>query len=420
MQPIRNRAYTLLRSSERFMKTDMIYLFKGSFWLVTSHIILALSALILASSFSRILPKEIYGNYKYIITLGSLASALSLSGIGSGVIRSVARGFDGIVRKAFRLSLLWSIGGVLAALSASVFYFLRGNTVLGYSLAIVSIGVPILNAALLYASYLTGKRLFKLQAQYAIVTAIVPTVLLIGVGYMFSTNVPLLILTYFIGHTGTAYILYRRTIRRIPATAAIDENDVRFGKHASFMNILTSIAAHIDKVFLFQIIGGEVVALYTFASAFPEQLRGVFKIINSLTHAKLSAKNLAETKRSVYHKTLFLGFFIALVVALYFFAAPFLFAVLFPNYMEIVPLSQLIAVALIASSLGVLPLQALTANGRHKELYMYNSIAPTVRIALLACGALTYGMWGVAIAHIASKTFSTICVHTLYMRATRS
>lgn len=404
---MRNFVYRLLRSSERITKTDMVYLAKGGFWLGLSHVALAASALLLAVVFARVLPKEIYGNYKYILSIGSLVGALTLSGIGTAITRSVARGFEGIVKKGIRMYLVWSIGAVLITLAAALYYFINGNTVLASSLAIVSIGVPLLNAGLLFNPFVTGRKQFRLHAQYSIVSALVPTALLIVVATLYSTNVPLLVLTYFIAHAGTAYVLLRYTIKRLKPNDKVDEADVTYGKHVSVMNILTAVAAHIDKVLLFQLLGAVEVAVYTFATALPAQLRGLFKIVNNLIFPKLSENQRSRSFGNIFYKTILFTIVIGMLVTLYILFAKPIFELLFPAYVESVVYSQVVALALIGAALGVLPLQALHAHRSSKKLYLYHTVASLFEIGLMVILIFIYGIWGAVWARIASRVFNT-------------
>ena len=66
---MRNILYKWLRRSEQVTKTDMFYLAGGGYWLGLSQVIQLIASFVLALVFARVLPKEIYGNYQYIICL---------------------------------------------------------------------------------------------------------------------------------------------------------------------------------------------------------------------------------------------------------------------------------------------------------------------------------------------------------------
>ena len=81
MEKIKIKAYNLLRWSEKWTKTDMIYLARGGFWLTLGQVISSLSAFLLAIAFANLLPKETYGEYKYILSIASILAIPTLTGM---------------------------------------------------------------------------------------------------------------------------------------------------------------------------------------------------------------------------------------------------------------------------------------------------------------------------------------------------
>ena len=62
----KNSVYTFLRKTEKYTKTDMVYLASGGFWLSIKTALSILIALSLSIAFANLLPKETFGEYKYI------------------------------------------------------------------------------------------------------------------------------------------------------------------------------------------------------------------------------------------------------------------------------------------------------------------------------------------------------------------
>ncbi len=412
--------YKSLRSLEKITKTDMVYLAKGGSWLGSSQVVMAILTLALAVVFARVLSKEIYGNYQYVLSLANILTALFLTGMGLAIVRSVARGFEGTFSRSLRLYAKWSLMGSAVALLAALYYFINDNTALAYSLAIVSIGAPVFNTSLLARNFLNGLRQFKLSAWHTIIIHLIPTVMLIVVGTLFSHSVPLLILAYFVGYAGTTYLLLRRTLRLFPPNEKIDEADITYGKHISIMNSFTHISTHIDKVLIFQFLGAVPVAIYVFAIALPHQIRRFHKIIGSLILPKLSANIESRSLKNIFHKTVLLVIMTAVIVGVYILSAPFLFTVLFPAYAEATIYSQVFALSLIVSAVGFLPLKALKAARAQKQLYIYHAVVPPVRIFLLIILTVLYGIWGAIFAQIISLTFDALILVTLFYLHNRS
>ena len=98
MRNIRYKVKELLLRSEKYTKTDMLYLARGGFWLTLGQGLGIIAGLLLVIGFANLLPKEVYGNYKFILSLGGIIGAFTLTGMSIAVTQAVARGFEGNFR----------------------------------------------------------------------------------------------------------------------------------------------------------------------------------------------------------------------------------------------------------------------------------------------------------------------------------
>ena len=115
MDSIKTKLLSILKKSEKYTKTDMTYMAKGGFWLTFAQVISSISSLLLTLAFASMVTKEVYGTYKYIFSLFALLSIPTLSGMGTAITQSVARGFEGSVIPAFKEKIKWGALGVLQA-----------------------------------------------------------------------------------------------------------------------------------------------------------------------------------------------------------------------------------------------------------------------------------------------------------------
>ena len=82
----------LLRRTEKITKTDMVYLSKGSFWLLLNQGLGSLLGFITAVALANLLPKEEYGIYKYLLSIAALCSIATMPGFSSAVVQAVGAG----------------------------------------------------------------------------------------------------------------------------------------------------------------------------------------------------------------------------------------------------------------------------------------------------------------------------------------
>jgi O-antigen/teichoic acid export membrane protein len=107
MGKLKAKLYTLLKKSEKYTKTDMIYLAKGGTWLGIGQAFSLCITLLLSVLFANLISPESYGIYKYILSIAALLALPTLSGMDSAITRTVAQGFDGTIYEALKQKMLY-------------------------------------------------------------------------------------------------------------------------------------------------------------------------------------------------------------------------------------------------------------------------------------------------------------------------
>lgn len=406
MQYVKNKVYNTLKLSEKFFRTDMIYLAKGGFWLSFGQAGASLLSFLLAIAFAHFLSQNEYGIYKYIMSLASIAWALSLSGIGTSIIQSVAQGLEGSLKDGFKESLKWSIFTVLSSLAIGIYYFTKGNLTLFYALIIVALFSPLLNSSALYISYLTGKQNFKKSTLYWLYVNIFSTITLL-ITVIFTQKALVLVFAYFISNTIGNTFFYLYTLKKYQPNNNTEPHTLSYGKHLSAMNIIDAIAQQIDKILIFQLLGSAPLAIYSFALALPEQIRGLLKGIARLALPKFSTQSIKDLQKNIPKKSITFSLGVILIIIVYIIAAPFLYKFIFPQYIDAVKYSQVLSITMLGI-ITTLPQTALQAKRHTKELYIGNMSSNIFQIIANIVLISQYGLWGIVMARIVSKAFNII------------
>jgi O-antigen/teichoic acid export membrane protein len=405
MQPRDNWIHQQLRRSESFFKTDMVYLAKGGFWLTLAQVVTAASSLLLAIGFAHFLSKESYGTYKYVMSVGGILAAFSMTGLNTVVTKATARNKDGTLAFAFRKNLEWGLLTLTLFIGTAVYYFIHGNTLLAVSLLIIGIITPLLGSAALSEALLIGKKDFKnssLTSGFALVT----TNLITLAATILTGSVVVLVSVYMISSLLLEIAVYIYATRKYPPqNSEVDSDTSSYGAHLSVIGILNVFVDKIDSVLTFHFLGPAELAIYSFAVAIPEQLKGVAKNASSLALPKFSESDPDAVRNSVYRKMLIMGLVISLFILLYVVFAPFLFQIFFPQYKEkSLFLSQIYAMSLIAA-INILPVTYLQAIAAKKELYLYNYLSGVLQIVLITAGVIWYGLLGLIVGLSLSRLF---------------
>jgi O-antigen/teichoic acid export membrane protein len=345
--PMKEKIHSFLRYLERFTKTDMVYIAKGSFWLSIGQGVAIISTFALSVVLAHVLSQEVYGNYKFILSLAGIIGGLSLSGLGTAVTQAVARGSDGTLHLAVRTQLLWGIIVALAGLGTAGYYFLNENYLIATSLILVAIALPVTNSTGLYGAFLSGKKDFKRSTLYWVIGQLITTAVIILLA-VWTRNVLALVAGFYIVNLFMSIFFYRKTLSIYhPSHDSADKEMIRHGNHLSAMGFIGTIANQLDKVFVFHYAGAAPLAVYAFANAIPEQIRAFLKNIFNIGTPKLALLDKAALRKSITDKVWRLTLITILVVIVYFFAAPFIYKIFFPKYMESVVYSQIYMVGMI-------------------------------------------------------------------------
>lgn len=405
---------SVILTSQRYTKTDMLYAARGGFWLVGSSVFGATVAFLVAVILGNALPREGYGVYKYVLAVMGLLGAFSLTGIGEALTRAYAEGKKGLLKPAFVKTLLWHLPAVLIALGASAYYHLKGNPFLSISMLAVALFSPLMAAFSTYNPYLFGKKLFRKQAIFNTARLVLPSLALVLV-VLFTKDPSRLVIAFLFVQTLTLAVLFWATRRSIPKAETPDSVApvITYAKHLSVMAILGSVAQHADKILIFHFLGSAETAIFAFAIAMPEMLRGFIKHLYTLALPKFTENDPERSLNAMGRKIVIITASLLLVAAIYAAAAPLIYRFIFPQYLASIPYSQVLALTIVFTGLGILPSAWLTSQAKVKKKYAIASFSPLLRLVLMLALVVPLGIWGIVIAIVVSKGLSSILTLTL-------
>jgi O-antigen/teichoic acid export membrane protein len=398
MQKLKDSAYRFLRWTEKYTKTDMVYLTHGGFWLTASHVLTVLANFFISVEFGLYFPKSSYGDYRYVLSIFAILSAFSLTGLSTAIVQAVARGFDNSLRQGFRLSFRWSAFMTIGGLIGSGYYFWHANVFLGSSLLIIAIISPFLNSWGLFASFISGKKDFKRLAIYNFIDNIIPAFCVLGTIFV-THNVLILVGVYFLSNTILGFFLYQRTLHIYKPNALVDHTLESYSKKLSLLNIIGIVTANIDKVIVYSYLGAVELAVYGIATAFPDQIRNILKNLNTLMVPKFTERSALGQDLALFRKIMQLAILVFALTIVYITVAPYLYAIFFPKYPESVFFSRVLALSII-SALGMIPSSLFIAKKKSRELTNVSMVGSIFQIIVLIPTAKMWGLLGVCIARV--------------------
>lgn len=416
MDYLKDKTIRTLTWLGKYTKIDMLYLAKGSFWGSISQISTALMALGLAMAFARLVPKEVYGQYKYILSIISLLSTLSLTGLNMAVLQSVSSGYEGTIKYAFWQNIRWSALFFLAAGIISIYYFLHNQFTLGISMLIAGCLWPFFTSTNLYSSLLIAKKDFKrVTIYFDLIGNIVPYLAIFGT--MFVTQNPVwFVAVYIISNTVIGLILYARITTIYKPNTKVDPGVLGYSKHLSAIGILNTIADNMDQILVFHYVGAAQLAVYNFATAIPDQIKGPVKNLLNLLLPKFTERTDKEIHATMNNKFLLLFLACLIIVVGYIITAPFIYKIFFPQYLDSVIYSQIFSLSILSFA-GTPSYIYLSARKKVRELYIANTIGSILQIIVVFVGIYMWGLIGLVVARVLMRIISSIIGIVLYRQS---
>jgi O-antigen/teichoic acid export membrane protein len=398
---IKNLIYQLLLKAQKFTGTDNIYLAKYGFYLTLGNFITMATTLLLSIAFARFLPKEIYGQYRYILSIAALLAITSLQGMNAAIVRGVARNFEGTVKQGFKTKLKYSLIGSLISLGLGIYFLIQGNFTFSLSFLMIALFLPLTENGEIYQSYLDGKKIFDQRVKYATISRVFSVITLIAT-LLLTKNLVILILIYFLSRAVFINYFFYRTLKKYPPNQNQDKQTISFGKHLSLVSIISIISQNLDKILLFHFLGPAKLAIYAFAVAPITQIRNPFKNIQALALPKFSTKPKEELKKTLPQKLIKAVILTIIIVVLYIIFAPLFYKILYPQYLESVFYSRLFSLTLLIFPISMIRV-AFQSQMMLKEIYRLNILVPITKIILLITLTPFWGILGVILAELITQ-----------------
>ena len=393
---LKQKLINILRWSQKYTQTDMVYLTRGGFWLVLGKIAFNISGFLLIIAFANLLSKETYGTYQYVLSIVSILAIPTLSGMNSAIVMAVAQGYEGTLAPAIKAQITWgSLGGV-ASLGVAGYYFLHHNTTLAISFLIAALFIPFMAPLANYQAFWTGKKRFDVQTKYNIIIRLLAVGALI-VTIWLTKNLIFIFAVYFGSYTLLYFIFLAITVKQIPPFQKQDPKAISYGKHLSLFDVMGAIASQLDKILLWHFLGAEALAIYIFATAPVQHTKALFKTLRPLALPKFSQYRTEKSKADLFKKVIKFFPVMAIVTILYIILIPCFYRIFLPQYAKSTPYSQLFAITIFFIP-QILLITFLTAQKKTKELYVFQSSFYLVQAVLLIILLPLYGILGAILA----------------------
>jgi len=333
---IKEKIKTSLKRTQKYTGTDNVALSKNSFWVLMRQGFALIFAIIVSVAATRLLTKEIFGQYQLVLAILSTLAFISIPGLNSTVIKAVARGKDGDYAKAVKTSFLWSLIATPILMVIGLVFYINGDITVGLGCMIGALFFPFLYAPNTWHSLFQGKEKFKTLTLWSTTQGAIHAVAMAIAIFLFRDNVLLLILTYFSSQTIFNSVFYKKSLKFVNNKDK-EEDTITYGFFLTKIRILSQISGYLDKIVVGIFISPEALAVYSIGVMFAEKTQQFVKGLTSIVTPKIARHGFKSKRHYFYVFILTLAFSLLLVLI-----SPFIITFLFSEkYSESIILSQI-------------------------------------------------------------------------------
>ena len=407
IRPLQEKTIQVLRWSEKYTGTDMVYLAQGSFWLSGSSIITGVISFGLALAFANLFTKDAYGTYKYILTLFGILCVACLRGMDTAVTQGAARGNDGTIITGLRAKIRWSLLGSVGALVIAAYYLHGGNTAVAWALVFAAMFIPFMEPFGIFNAVLVGKKNFRLSSLLGIAGQVIAAAALAFT--LFLTNNPVIIfVVYCSAWTFTRWASLKITLNLYPPNEKQEPHALSYALHSSVINASNILISSLDSILVYHYLGAAELALYAFAMAPVSHARAILNTPTVLAIPKLASQAAVEVRKMLLKRTgilFLLGTGISVAYCLL--AFPF-YHIFFPKYVDAIPYSLVFSVTILLQ-VGTALIGAVIDSRAtlipKRMLYLWN--IPSIVVATCAVFLIpVFGLWGAIVGQVLSYAIS--------------
>ncbi len=341
---------------KKYYNGDIQYFVSSTKFKIIFELILFTTGFLITWLFANYSPQEFYGNYLYILSIGSLFSFLSFSGIASSIQQAVASKYERFYISGMKALFKYSILGSISIFTFSLFYLFFFEIQISVLISIYIIGLffPFSSALSAFHFYLDGKMQFKKDLYYRLINLIVQDSFLLLLIFL-TRN---LILHFFLLNIITLILninITRSCVKSLNTETIIIEKETKALKYGLFLTkigIIANISVNINNILIGMIFNPATLAFYIIGIGLPNKLINLIKSSLSTLLSKFS-------KEGEKFRKSFIVFILITSILLFFlviFILPLFMKILFPNYLDSVILgflySFLILIVPISTAFG--------------------------------------------------------------------
>ena len=336
---------------------------------------------------ASLLGTEKYGEVSYLISIGVIASTISLIGSGNTIIVYAAKGVK-IQPPIFLIVILSSL------ITSTVLFFIFVND---FSISLYVIGYVIF---MLITSDLLGKKLYRNYSKLIIMQKILMVIL--AIGFFYISGIQGIILGIAISFFPFGFLIYKE-FKKTKIDFSLVNSRVGFIFNNYLLDLTNAFNGSLDKLIIAPLLGFALLGNYQLGIQFISLLHIVPGIIFQYTLAHDATGNQNKSLKKIIILFSVLLAFLSIILA------PIVLPVIFPKFIEAIGVIQIMSIAIIPATVITTYISKFLGMAKSKIVIIGSGLYLAVQIpAILILGTI----WGVNGAAV-SVVIATI-IHAIY------
>ena len=336
---------------------------------------------------ASLLGTEKYGEVSYLISIGVIASTISLIGLTNTIIVYGAKGVK-IQPPIFLMAILSSL------ITSAVLFFIFIND---FSVSLYVIGAVIFT--LISADFL-GKKLYKNYSKIVIIQKILTVTL--AIGFFYILGIQGIILGIAISFFPFGFLIYKE-FKNTKMEFSLVSSRVGFIFNSYSLDLINSFSGTVDKLIIASLLGFALLGNYQLGIQFMALLYLVPGIIfqYTLSHDATGNQNKLLKK--------YIILFSVLLAFLCIILAPIVLPILFPKFIEAVEIIQIMGISIIPATVINNYISKFMGITKNKIVLIGSGLYLGIQIpAILILGTI-WGVNGAAVSIVIATT-----IHAIY------
>ncbi len=336
---------------------------------------------------AALLGTEKYGEVSYLISIGVIASMISLIGSGNTIVVYAAKGIK-IQPPMFLLVILSSL------ITSTVLFFIFVND---FSISLYVVGYVIF---MLITSDLLGKKLYRNYSKFIITQKIL--MITLAVGFFYVLGIQGIILGIAISFFPFGFLIYKE-FKSTKMDFSLVSSRVGFIFNNYLLDLTNAFNGSLDKLIIAPLLGFGLLGNYQLGVQFMTMLHIIPGIIFQYTLAHDATGNQNKLLKKIIIIVSVLLAFLSIILA------PIVLPVLFPKFIEAIEIIQIMSIAIIPATVITTYISKFLGAAKSKIVIIGSGLYLGIQIPTILILGTIWGVNGAAVSIVIATT-----IHAIY------